>query len=357
MIARTWSVHPTAKRRILVADDQPIYRQGLVSLLDREPDLMVCGQAATAAETMRQADRLKPDLLLLELALPGKNGIELLKDLKTLHPTVPVLIVSMQDESVYAERALRAGARGYVMKHEGAEHLLNAIRQVLGGQVHVSARMSEKILEVFSGRRAQAGASPVEQLSDREFEVFHLLGQGKSNGEIARSLHLSAKTVAVHNASPCVGKKPTTSKPPHDTSPHEPTRSRRREEADSHHPPDPSASLLRRLRDAWPRGPRTLGRNAKFRVLSANEGAAAGPAASNAFTKVTTTYRHEKKSNHRNPGTAQHRTGRCDTSTTTNQAGTRRGRANASRKGPRTQSGRAGKADRACCDYHTTRPV
>jgi len=140
------------------------------------------------------------DLALLDISLPDKNGLELIKDLRSLCVELPILVVSMHDELIYAERALRAGARGYIMKQEGGQKFLAAIRQVLGGQIYVSEAMSARILEVFSGKQVGQGGSPVRKLSDREFEVFQLIGRGVSNRQIAEQLHLSIKTVEVHRA-------------------------------------------------------------------------------------------------------------------------------------------------------------
>ena len=164
-----------------------------------EPDLTVCCEADTAGQALDAISKGKPDLALVDISLPDKNGLELIKDLRVLCPDVPILVVSMHDETLYAERVLRAGGRGYVMKQEGGKKLMAAIRQVLNGQIYVSEKMSAKILEVFSGR-SKPGGSPVERLSDREFEVFQLIGAGKGTREIADHLHLSVKTIEVHRA-------------------------------------------------------------------------------------------------------------------------------------------------------------
>jgi len=189
-----------AKKRILIVDDHPMMRQGLAQLIDNESDLTVCGEADTAAQAESAVSSQKPDLVIADISLPDKNGLELIKDLQAMHSDLPVLVVSMHDESLYAERVLRAGARGYIMKQEGGKKLMEGIRQVLGGQIYVSEKMSAKILEIFSGKRAHATDSPLEQLSDREFEVFELIGQGKATRDIADHLHLSVKTVEVHRA-------------------------------------------------------------------------------------------------------------------------------------------------------------
>lgn len=187
-----------SKKRILIVDDHPMMRQGLSQLVETEKDLTVCGEAQNAAEAIERVNSLKPDLVLVDITLPDKNGLELIKDIHSMHPKILLLVISMHDESLYAERVLRAGGRGYIMKQEGGKRLLEAIRQVLNGQIYVSGKMSAKILEIFSGRRNDNMNSPVELLSDREFEVFQLIGQGKSTQQIADQLHLSAKTVEVH---------------------------------------------------------------------------------------------------------------------------------------------------------------
>jgi DNA-binding NarL/FixJ family response regulator len=186
------------KRQILIVDDHPIFREGLSQSINREPDLSVCGEAENAAEALEAAGRLHPSLVVVDITLPGKSGLELIKDLRARHPELLLLAVSMHDESLYASRILRAGARGYVMKQENPQTLLAAIRHVLSGGIYVSPRMSAHILETFSGQRAGPQHSLVDELTDREFEIFHLMGQGRKNQEIAQELHLSLKTIAVH---------------------------------------------------------------------------------------------------------------------------------------------------------------
>ncbi len=187
-------------KSVLIVDDHPMMRTGLAQLIDNEPDLKVCAEADTAGPALNVVVSQKLDLILLDISLPDKNGLELIKDIQTLKPELPILVVSMHDEALYAERALRAGGRGYIMKQEGGKKLLQAIRQVLGGQIYVSEKMSARILETFSGRRTKGADSPVERLSDREFEVFQLIGLGKATREIAQHLRLSVKTVEVHRA-------------------------------------------------------------------------------------------------------------------------------------------------------------
>jgi DNA-binding NarL/FixJ family response regulator len=184
------------RTRILLVDDHPMMRQGLAALIGSEPDLETCGEAENAAKAMAALAAHPIDLVLLDLTLPDKNGVEVIKDIRALHPAVRVLVVSMHDEAIYAERVLRAGACGYIMKQEGGPKLLQAIREVLAGQISVSEKVSARILELFSGRGS--GASPMEKLTDREFEVFQLIGQGLATRQIADKLHLSVKTVEVH---------------------------------------------------------------------------------------------------------------------------------------------------------------
>ena len=173
-------------------------REGLRTLISREPDLSVCGEAETAAEALKATAELNPDLVLVDIGLPGRNGLELIKDLRAFHPALPILVLSMHDELLWAERVLRAGARGYVMKRETGPVMVQAIRQVLANQLCVSEKISARILESFAGHRVES--SPLGLLSDREFEVFELIGRGKSTTEIAGDLHLSTKTVEAHRA-------------------------------------------------------------------------------------------------------------------------------------------------------------
>ncbi|HYG22457.1 MAG TPA: response regulator transcription factor [Verrucomicrobiae bacterium] len=188
------------RKRIVIVDDHPMMRQGLAQLINNEPDLIVAAEADNAAQALSQVGMQTPDLLIADISLPDKNGLELIKDLRAMHPAILILVVSMHDEALYAERVLRAGGRGYVMKQEGGKKLMEAIRQVLEGKIYVSEKMSAKILEIFSGRRDGGGGSGVGRLSDREFEVFQMIGEGKGTREIADHLHLSVKTVEVHRA-------------------------------------------------------------------------------------------------------------------------------------------------------------
>jgi DNA-binding NarL/FixJ family response regulator len=186
-----------AKKTIFIVDDHPMMRDGLVQLIGKEPDLAVCGEAEDGAEALQQIEKLAPDLAIVDITLRSSNGLELIKDLQMRAPQTAVLVISMHDESLYAERVLRAGGRGYVMKQEGGKKLMEAIRQVLNGQAYISAKISARIVDAFSGRRS-GNLSPVQTLTDREFEVFQLIGGGLSTKEMGTRLNVSAKTVEVH---------------------------------------------------------------------------------------------------------------------------------------------------------------
>jgi DNA-binding NarL/FixJ family response regulator len=188
------------RKRVLIVDDHPMTRSGLAHLINHQADLEVCGEAADAADAISALDACDPDLVLVDITLPDKNGLELIKDIRALRPALPILVVSMHDESIYAERVLRAGARGYIMKREGGERLLQAIREVATGNIFLSQRISAGILELFVGGQPLRERSCIQQLSDREFEVFELIGAGLSSREIATKLHLSTKTVQAHRA-------------------------------------------------------------------------------------------------------------------------------------------------------------
>jgi DNA-binding NarL/FixJ family response regulator len=188
----------TRKSRIFLVDDHPIVLTGFTLLLNAQPDLEVCGTASSAEEALSKIPGEQPDLVITDVTLPGRNGLDLLRDLSVAEPNARVLVVTMHDEMLYAERALRAGARGYLMKDAGSERMLAAIRHVLSGDVYVSERMQAKILSGMVGQQPKAERSSIEKLTDREFEIFRLLGEGKTTKEIAHQLHLSHKTVAVH---------------------------------------------------------------------------------------------------------------------------------------------------------------
>jgi DNA-binding NarL/FixJ family response regulator len=188
------------KAQILIVDDHPMTRAGLTHLINHQADTEVCGEAEDAAQALDLFAMSQPDLILIDITLPDKSGLELIKDVKAIRPDLAILVISMHDESLYADRVLRAGARGYITKHEGGEKLIGAIRHVLNGKIYVSESMSSHILEMFSGAPSGADRSSIQNLSDREFEVFQALGEGLSSQQIAKKLHLSAKTVDAHRA-------------------------------------------------------------------------------------------------------------------------------------------------------------
>jgi DNA-binding NarL/FixJ family response regulator len=190
----------TPKKRVFVVDDHPIVRQGLAQMVDREADLMVCGEAEDASTVLQAIVVVKPDILIVDISLNGPDGLELLKNIRTRYPSLPVLILSMHDESIYAERALRAGANGYIMKHEAAEKVLGAVRQILNHETYVSDRVASKILQRYINGSESPKSSPLSDLSDRELEVFRLIGMGRSTRMIAEELHLSVKTVESYQA-------------------------------------------------------------------------------------------------------------------------------------------------------------
>jgi DNA-binding NarL/FixJ family response regulator len=186
-----------AKNRIYIVDDHPMMRDGLRQLISGEVDLEVCGEAEDAPQARQEIAALNPSLVIVDISLRSSSGLELIKDLHAQSPDLSVLVISMHDESLYAERVLRAGARGYIMKQEGGRKIMEAIRRVISGRTYVSDKMASIIVDLFSGRRSES-QSPVEKLSDREFEVFQLIGKGLSTKEIADRLHVSVKTIEVH---------------------------------------------------------------------------------------------------------------------------------------------------------------
>jgi DNA-binding NarL/FixJ family response regulator len=187
-------------RRILIVDDHPLVRDGLVQILQKEADLTVCGEAGDAAEALEQLAQTHPNVVLVDLSLPGRGGIELVKDIAAKHPDLPILVLSIHEEDVFAERALRAGAKGYIEKHEPTDKIINAIRTVLSGQLCVSpnivSRLVRKALNGHPNDNNQH--TGVESLSDREIEVFEAIGHGRTSSEIAKLLHLSVKTIDMH---------------------------------------------------------------------------------------------------------------------------------------------------------------
>lgn len=189
-----------AVRRLLLIDDHPIMRHGLAQLVADEPGLEICGQAGNAREGLGSVEKLKPDLVVIDLTLPDRNGLELLKDIQALHPGQLCLVLSMHDESMYAERALRAGARGYLMKEVAAEQFILAVQKVLSGGLYVSEAISGKMLEQAVTGRVRGAADSISQLTDRELEVLELIGTGRATKLIAEQMGISTRTVEAHRA-------------------------------------------------------------------------------------------------------------------------------------------------------------
>ncbi|MEP0548901.1 MAG: response regulator transcription factor [Rhodothermales bacterium] len=192
------------KRKVYVVDDHPMMRRGYACLVNAEPDLAVCGEAANASAALAGVEATEPDLVIADISIEGTNGIELTKQLLTWRPDLPVLIISMHDEALYAERALQAGARGYLMKMEGDESVLRAIRRVLDGHVYVSDAVQDRLLYQHIGQarphHEDGAATALHALSDRELEVFEMIGRGYPTREIADRLSISPKTVESHRA-------------------------------------------------------------------------------------------------------------------------------------------------------------
>ncbi|HXQ80639.1 MAG TPA: response regulator transcription factor [Opitutaceae bacterium] len=188
------------RRRIFLVDDHPLVREGLTKLINQEPDLFVCAEADDAGQAHAGILRTQPDAVVVDLSLQGDSGLELIKRLQDLSHPPPILVLSMHDEAFYAERALRAGALGYVMKRETSGKVVAALRQILRGQIYVSAAIAAQAAEKFLRTRAFASGSPMDSLTDRELEVFRRIGQGQENRRIAEDLHLSLKTVQTHCA-------------------------------------------------------------------------------------------------------------------------------------------------------------
>ena len=190
---------PTVKR-ILIVDDHPVVRQGVRHVIEQEPDLRVCCEAESASEALQALQREKPDLAIVDISLRGTDGLELTKWIRAQDERLPILIMSMHDESLYAERVLRAGAHGYIMKAEVADKIVTAVRRVLKGEIYLSDKVGQNILHEVSGRSTAMDESPIKNLSDRELEVFRLIGQGHGTREIASMLHLSIKTIETYRA-------------------------------------------------------------------------------------------------------------------------------------------------------------
>ncbi|YCM46816.1 response regulator transcription factor (plasmid) [Verrucomicrobiaceae bacterium 227] len=185
-------------KRIFLVDDHPISRDGIAGLISRQDDLEVCGEAGSAEEALEFLATDRPDVIITDINLPGKNGLELIKDVQAMYPKLPMIALSMHDETLYAERVLRASGRGYLMKETKPANLVKAIRLVLDGGIYLSEAMTKRMLELVSGNGGKLALSPMERLTDREFEVFQLIGQGRASKEIAGQLNISARTVDAH---------------------------------------------------------------------------------------------------------------------------------------------------------------
>jgi DNA-binding NarL/FixJ family response regulator len=192
------AMHSGSKIRIVIVDDHPLFRHGIKQLINAEEDMTVCGEAANAQQALSVLREMTPDFAIVDIGLKGTNGIELMKSIKAEHPKLPVLIVSMHDESMYALRALRAGARGYVMKQEALDQVMIAMREVLAGKTYLSPGMADRVIFQYVQGETATDESLAERLTDRELEVLQLIGKGKSTREIAAELHLSIKTVESH---------------------------------------------------------------------------------------------------------------------------------------------------------------
>jgi len=185
---------------MVIVDDHPLFRKGLEQLINSHDGFAVCGEAENAAAAMDVIRRIVPDLVIVDLSLPGVNGIELIKNIHAEFPKLPLLVLSMHDESLYAVRALRAGAQGYVMKQEALDNVIIAIREVLCGRPYLSLAMSATVIAKFVQGPGESSASEIDQLSDRELEILELIGKGNEVRKIAKNLHLSPKTVETHRA-------------------------------------------------------------------------------------------------------------------------------------------------------------
>jgi DNA-binding NarL/FixJ family response regulator len=185
----------TSVKKIVIVDDHPILRKGLSMLINQEADLAVAGEAGDARKAMEVIENIKPDMVIVDISLPGVDGVELIKNIKLKYGDLPALVVSMHDEALFAERALRSGARGYIMKQEAVEKVLVAIRRILAGEIFVSSAIATKMLEKLVEGEPKNAASPLDLLSDRELSVFQLIGRGMGTRQIAEELHLSVKTI------------------------------------------------------------------------------------------------------------------------------------------------------------------
>lgn len=186
--------------KIFIVDDHPLVRQGLTQIIEKEENLEVCGEAEDAPSAMKAIGQNVPDVIIVDISLQGNNGLELIKNLKALYENLPILVFSMHDESIYAQRALRAGAKAYVMKKEPPSVIVEAIGRIIKGEIYVSAKVADQVLHQIVSGNANSTSSPIERLTDRELEVVQLIGRGLSTREIADNLNLSIKTIESHRA-------------------------------------------------------------------------------------------------------------------------------------------------------------
>ncbi len=186
--------------RIYIVDDHPLVRQGLTQIVANETDMEICGEAEDSPAAIRGVGEANPDAIIVDISLKGANGLELIKNLKAIHEDIPILVFSMHDETIYAQRALRAGAKAYVMKKESPSKVVDAIRKIIQGEIYVSPSVADQVLHQIVNGPGNVSTSPVDRLTDRELEVVQLIGRGLSSREIAESLHLSVKTIESHRA-------------------------------------------------------------------------------------------------------------------------------------------------------------
>lgn len=199
-MSKTSATEVSTKAMVFIVDDHPIVRQGLAELITRHKDLEVAGQAESASQAMKMITQIDPDIAIIDISLKDRNGLELIKDIKVHHPNLPILALSMHDESLYAERALRAGAKGYLMKEAATENVITAIRKVLNNQLYISDSMASRMVRKLVTGTTEIGTSPVDCLSDRELQVFILIGKGFGTRQISEQLHLSVKTIESYRA-------------------------------------------------------------------------------------------------------------------------------------------------------------
>ena len=187
--------------RIYIVDDHPLVRQGLSQVINNEADMEICGEAEDAPQAMKGVGPANPDVIIVDISLRGNNGLELIKNLKAIHENIRILVFSMHDESIYAQRALRAGAKAFVMKKESPTKVVEAIRSIITGEIYVSPSVADQVLhQIVNGPNNATSTSPIDRLTDRELEVVQLIGRGLSSREVAESLNLSVKTIESHRA-------------------------------------------------------------------------------------------------------------------------------------------------------------